>query len=421
MAGALNKACDARRKACAFHFQKGEKKMKIMNLLKCFIMIALFTFLIIPTGQKTFAEANQPQDNLKIALLIPQTGPVPSFGVSSLDGAQMAVDEWNAAGGVLGKTIQLDIYDTKCNGTTATSVANSVVAAGYHYIIGEVCSGASIPISDIAEASHVVQITPTSTDSRITLNGDGTVKQYVFRACFTDPYEGSMMAKFALQKGWKKGFILHDPSNSYSTNLASAFHSAYTSGGGSVAGDHTYLGTDTDFSALVQLIKTSQVDIVYLPDYYNVVNLFVAQARTAGVNSIFLGGDGWDSPDLDTSVTNGSYFSNHFSADNPNLNVQNWVQNYKSLYSTTPDSISALSYDAAQILLTAIKGSNVDDPSVVKTYLARHSYNAITGETTFDAFHNPNKPIVVEQIKNNVVSFFTSFIQYPTFMPFIIK
>jgi basic membrane lipoprotein Med (substrate-binding protein (PBP1-ABC) superfamily)/ABC-type branched-subunit amino acid transport system substrate-binding protein len=380
------------------------------------VLVAFFyVFELLQPGISIAAA--QPQTiNLKIALLAPITGPIPSYGAATRNGVEMALAEWNAKGGVLGRTVSMDIHDTQCDGTAATTEANNVVAAGTHYIIGELCSGATIPISEIAEAHHIVQISPLSTNPQVTVNGDGTVKQYVFRACFIDPFQGRMMARFALRQGWTKAYILHDPNNPYSSELADAFRGAYL-GSGNVVGYDTYSAGDTDFSALLGRIKTSGATIVYLPDFFNVVNTILTQAKAQGVTATFLGGDGWSSSDLDLTAAEGAYYSEHFSPADPQPAVQQWVGKYQTTYGQPPDSTAALSYDSTNMLLAAIQAVGVDDPVAVKDYLAKNAFTGITGHIRFDANHNPEKNIVIQQIKNHAVTFKTSFIEYQIFLP----
>src|SRR5512136_1773429 len=209
------------------------------------------------------------QKELKVAILAPLSGPVPTFGVSTRDGALLAIEEWNAKGGVLGKKIESVVADSQCTADPAVNAANKVIDQDkVHYIVGEVCSKASIPVSEIAEAKGVIQISPTSTNTQVTLNPDGTTKKYVFRACFIDPFQGLVMAKFALKQGKKTAFVMFDKGNDYVLGLAEAFEKSFTEGGGTIVGKEAYTGQDTDFSAILTKVADSKAEILYLPDYY---------------------------------------------------------------------------------------------------------------------------------------------------------
>lgn len=244
----------------------------------------------------------QAPKELKVAVLAPLSGPVPTFGVSTRDGALLAIDEWNAKGGVLNMKITTIVEDSQCTPDPAVNAANKVINQDkVHYIIGEVCSKASIPISEIANAAKVIQISPTSTNTTVTLDKNGGTKAYIFRACFIDPFQGQVGATFAFNNlKAKKAFVMSDQSNDYVKGLAEAFEASFTKLGGTIVGKENYTGTDTDFSAILAKVKNAKPDLVYLPDYYNVVNLATKQAKEKGIVAPFMGGDGWDSADLDT-------------------------------------------------------------------------------------------------------------------------
>ncbi|HLO28207.1 MAG TPA: ABC transporter substrate-binding protein [Anaerolineales bacterium] len=343
---------------------------------------------------------------IKVAVLAPLSGPVPTFGVSTRDGALLAIEEWNAKGGVLGRKIETVVADSQCTADPAVNAANKVIDQdGVHYIVGEVCSKASIPVSEIAEAKGVVQISPTSTNTTVTLNPDGSTKKYVFRACFIDPFQGLVMAKFALSQGKNTAFVMFDKGNDYVLGLAEAFEKSFTEGGGTVVGKEAYTGQDTDFSAILTKVADSKAEVLYLPDYYNIVNLVGAQAKERGVTAIMMGGDGWDSSDLDLTAANGGYFSNHYSAEDTRSIVVDFVSRYENKYDSKPDALAALAYDATNLLLAAIEKAGKDDPAVVKDTLAALEYEAVSGKITFDAQHNPIKSAVVMQVKDGKVVF----------------
>jgi branched-chain amino acid transport system substrate-binding protein len=344
--------------------------------------------------------------SVKVAVLAPLSGPVPTFGVSTRDGALLAIEEWNAKGGVLGQKIEPVVADSQCTADPAVNAANKVIDQdGVHYIVGEVCSKASIPISEIAEAKGVVQISPTSTNTSVTINPDGSTKQYVFRACFIDPFQGLVMAKFALKQGKQTAFIMFDKGNDYVLGLAEAFEKSFTEGGGTIVGKEAYTGQDTDFSAILTKVADSKAEVLFLPDYYNIVNLVGAQAKERGVTAIMMGGDGWDSADLDAAAAEGGFFSNHYSAEDTRGIVVDFVSRYQDKYDSKPDALAALAYDATNLLLAAIENAGKDDPAVVKDALAALQYEAISGNITFDAQHNPIKAAVVMQVKDGKVTF----------------
>jgi len=351
--------------------------------------------------------------DIKVAILAPLSGPAPTFGISTRDGALMAIDEWNAKGGVLGKKIVPIVEDSQCTPDPAVNAANKVIDQDkVHYIIGEYCSKASIPISEVANAKHVIQITGGSTNPAVTVGGNGKVKDYVFRACFIDPFQGTVAAKFALKTlKVKTAFVMFDQANDYAKGLAEYFAKAFTAQGGKIVGTETYTAKDTDFSVILAKISATKPDMVYLPDYYNIVNLAVKQAKEKGIKVPFMGGDGWDSADLDLKAADGGYFTNHYSAEDTRPVVQNFVKAYGAKYkddkgqAKIPDNPGLLAYDATNLLLTAIKQAGVDDTAKVKDTLAKITFNGVSGTITFDANHNPTKSATILAIKNGKVKF----------------
>jgi len=376
------------------------KAYKVLSI----IMVAAMLLAACQTGGTTAGS-----DKIKVAILAPLSGAVPTFGVSTKNGAMMAIEEWNAKGGVLGKQIEAIVEDSQCTPDPAVNAANKVIDQDkVHYIVGEVCSKASIPISEIAQEKHVVQITGTSTNTQVTLKTDGTVKDYVFRACFIDPFQGLVMAKFAIGKGYKTAFIMLDQGNDYVRGLAEAFEKSFQELGGTIVGKETYNAQDTDFSAILTKVAESKADVLYLPDYYNIVNLVGAQAKEKGVTAVMMGGDGWDSSTLDLKAADGGYYSNHYSPDDTRPIVVDWVNKYKAKYGEVPDALATLAYDATNLLLTAIQNAGVDDASKVKDALASISLETVSGKITFDQYHNPIKAAAVLQVKDGKVSFVES-------------
>jgi len=386
-----------------------------MRAFKAISVLMLLALILSACGGSAPAATSAPAaaagGDLKIAILAPLSGSQPTFGTSTRDGALLAIEDWSKAhgGGVIGMNIKASVEDSQCSPDPAVNAANKVIDQDkIHYIIGEVCSSASIPVSEIANAKHVVQISPTSTNPSVTVNKDGSTKDYIFRACFIDPFQGTVGANFALNTlKAKSAFILYDQSNDYVKGLAEYFEKAFTAGGGTIVGKETYNGkTDTDFSAILAKVAAAKPDMIYLPDYYNTVNLVTKQAKDKGINVPFMGGDGWDSPDLDLNAAAGGYYTNHYSPDDPRPEVQNFVKNYKAKYNgTTPDALAALAYDATGLLLTAITNAGVDDPTKVKDALAAITFNGISGKITYDKQHNPIKSATILAVTKDGVKF----------------
>lgn len=351
---------------------------------------------------------------VKVAVLAPLSGPVPTFGAMTRDGAMLAIEEWNAKGGVNGQKITAIVEDSQCTPDPAVNAANKVIEQDKaKFIIGEVCSKASIPVSEIANAKQVIQISPTSTNPSVTVNADGTTKNYIFRACFIDPFQGKVGAKFALDTlKAKKAFVMVDQANDYVKGLAEFFQTSFTEGGGEIVGTASYTAQDTDFSAILAQVADKKPDFVYLPDYYNIVNLVTKQAKEKGITVPFGGGDGWDSSDLDLAAAAGGYFTNHYSPEDPRAEVQNFVKNFGAKYkddtgkAKTPDALAALAYDATNLLIQAMSEAKTNtDTTKIADSLRNIAFNGVSGKITFDDQHNPVKSATILAVTEGGIKF----------------
>jgi branched-chain amino acid transport system substrate-binding protein len=361
-----------------------------------------------PTKAPAAAAPAATGGDLKVAVLAPLSGAVPTFGVMTRDGALLAIEEWNAKGGVNGKKIVPIVEDSQCTPDPAVNAANKVIDQDkVKFIVGEVCSKASIPISEIANAKKVIQISPTSTNTDVTVTKDGKVKDYIFRACFIDPFQGKVGAKFAMENlKAKNAFILLDQANDYTKGLAEEFEKAFTAGGGKVVGKETYTAKDTDFSAILAKVAVAKPDVIYLPDYYNIVNLVTKQAKEKGITAPFLGGDGWDSADLDLKAAAGGYFTNHYSPDSTAPEAVAFMKAFKDKYKgATPDALAALAYDATNLLISSIKAAGNEDTDKVKVAMEGISMPGVSGKITFDKQHNPIKSATILKVTPDKVVF----------------
>ncbi len=372
--------------------------------MKRVLTIALVLFLAV---------AAVGAQDLKIAILAPLSGPVPSFGLSTKEGALLAIAEWNAKGGVLGRKIVPIIEDSQCTPDPAVNAANKVINQdGVKYIIGEVCSSASIPISEIANAAKVIQISPTSTNPSVTVGANGKVKPYIFRACYIDPFQGGILAKFSFDKlKAKTAFIIYDQGNDYTIGLATAFEKQFLASGGKIVGKETYTSKDTDFSAILAKIKSANPGVVLIPDYYNIVNLVTKQAKEKGIKVPFVGGDGWDSADLDKAAAAGGYFSNHYAPDDKRPEVVALLKAYAAAYKDdagkpkVPDALAVLAYDAMNLLLQGIKEAGKDDTVYVRTAIEGMTFKGVSGQITMDRWHNPIKSLTMLSVTPDKIVF----------------
>ncbi len=376
--------------------------MKKNVLLSLVVLFALALTACAPA-------AAEEGGTIKIANLSPLTGQTATFGQSTKNGFEMAVEEWNAKGGVIGKTIETVVEDSQCTPDPAVNAANKVIDQdGAHYIVGEVCSSASIPVSVVAEEKGVLQISPTSTSDLLTVNADGSTKKFVFRACYNDSFQGYVMGKFAIEKGYKKAFVTFDQGNDYTIGLAESFEKTFTDLGGEIVGKETYTSTDTDFSTILTKVKDSGAEVLWVGDYYPVVNLIGAQAKQLAVTAVMMGGDGWDSSDLDLAASDGGFYSNHYSVEDQREIVQDWVAKYTEKFGSAPDALATLAYDATNILLKSIEAAGVDDPAKVAEAMAAINVEGVSGSISYNELHNPVKAAVVLQVKDGAVNYVTT-------------
>ncbi len=339
---------------------------------------------------------------VKVALLYPMTGPVPTYGQSSKEGSELALNEWNEEGGLLGKEIEWILADSGCDGSMATDAANKVIDQDkVKFIIGAVCSSASIPISEVANPKKVLQISPTSTNPKVTIG-----KPYVFRACFLDPFQGDVVATFAKEDlGASTAAVMYDKGNDYVLGLAEYFKAAFEAKGGKVLVYEAYTEADTDFSAILSKVADADVDVLFLPDYYSKVNLIGKQAKEKGITADLVGADGWDSADLDLSAVEGGYHSNHYSAADMRPVVQGFLTKYAVTYGKAPDALAVLAYDATNVLLEAIQKAGTTDTEKVRDVLAGIEYEGVAGIITFDEEGDPIKTAAINRIVGGKIEF----------------
>ena len=337
---------------------------------------------------------------VKIGLIAPLTGDVKTFGESIKNGFELAISEANAKGGVLGKKIVTVIADDKNDPTEASNAAIKLINQDrVKLIVGSCTSKCTIPVSDICQSQRVVMVTPSATNPKVTV-ADGKRKDFVFRACFIDPFQGSVMAKFAARTLKKKtAAVLYDVGNDYTKGLAEFFRDAFIKQGGKVLVYESYSKDDVDFSALLTKVRSANPEVLFLPDYYNKVGLIAKQARERGIKSVLLGGDGWDSPDLFKiagGAVEGGFFSNHYSPQDPRPEVQNFIKKYRARFGSTPDALATLGYDATLILLSAIERAKSDDPQKVRESLAQtKDLRVVSGKITYDRDGNPIKSAAI--------------------------
>jgi branched-chain amino acid transport system substrate-binding protein len=336
------------------------------------------------------------------------TGSKATFGQSTDNGIRLAVEEINQAGGIDGKKIRLITYDDKGDakegGTAVTRlVSKDQVAA----VLGEVESKLSLAGGPVCQDAGVPMISPSSTNPDVTKIGD-----MIFRVCFIDPFQGYVCAKFARENEKlkaKKAAILYDQGSPYAVGLQDEFEKGFVKLGGTITSKQTYQADDQDFSAQLTSIRASQPDVIFIPGYYTEVGNIALQARKLGIQVPLLGGDGWDSAklaEIGGKAIEGCFYSNHYSHEDPNPRVQDFIKKYKEKYQATPDGLAALGYDAARILFDAIKrAKSTAGAQVAAALAATKDFDGVTGRISIDKERNAVKPAVILEMKNGMPKF----------------
>lgn len=337
------------------------------------------------------------------------TGQEATFGNHSRNGIAMAVREINEAGGIDGKKIRVITYDNQGKPTEAAAAATRLIVQDkVHILLGEVASARSLAMAPIAQANRVPMITHASTNPRVTEN-----KPYVFRICFIDPFQGKVMARFARENlALDKVAILRDVRNDYSVGLADFFTQSFKSSGGTITGDVSYSSGDIDFKAQLTALRGARPQALFVPGYYTDVALIARQARELGIDAPLLGGDGWDSPallEIGGDALQGSFFSNHYSQEDPSPVIRRFVSNYEKLYGEAPGGMAALGYDAARVAAEAIRKAGSLDGDAIRDALAKiENFPGVTGSITIDENRNAVKPAVVLEVKGSKTRYKTT-------------
>lgn len=375
---------------------------------RAFALLPAFATLLLLPG--CGAEKPPGAEGIQVGFFGALTGPTATFAQSGRNGVTLAVEEVNAAGGVLGgKRIELLVEDDRGEPSEAASAVSKLITRDHVVaLIGEQASSRTIAAAPIAQSYRVPMISPTSTNADVTKKGD-----YIFRVCFTDPYQGAVLSSFARENlKANTAAQLVDVRNDYSVGLAQAFRESFEKAGGRMLGELKYSEGDNDFSAQLTAIRPLDPDVLVIPGYYTDAGLIARQAKALGIRATLLGGDGWDSPkliEIGGNAIEGAYFSNHYSVDDPSPAVRQFVAAYRKKHGTDPDSIAALSYDAARLLADAIRRAGSTEGKRMRDALAEtKDFSGVSGTIRMDADRNPVKPAVVLKVEGGRFRFAAS-------------
>ena len=355
-----------------------------------------------------------------MGLIAELTGDMPAVGESCKKAAQLAVKEINDAGGCRRATSatrwRLFIEDNAGKADQSASAAQKLITQQKVVaIIGPNATRYAIPASEIAESSQCLLITPWSTNPKTTLNAKTNApKKYVFRACFTDPFQGRVLARFAMERlKAKKAAVLYDVASDYNKGIAEVFKEAFEQNGGKVVAFETYTTNDRDFSAQLTKMKKAEPEVIFLPNYYSEVPLQIEQAKRLAIKVPFLGSDSWGSQELIKLCgkdCEGYYFSTHYAPDTAAPAALKFIQAFKASYGSMPDDVAALTYDSFGLLRQAINEADRIDRTAVRDALAKiQKYEGVTGDMQFkEGSSDPIKSAVILQIKDGKFVYFAN-------------
>lgn len=375
-----------------------------MKKIVSIMLIAVMAVTLLAGCGGPAANANE----IKIGINYELSGGVATYGQSSVEGIEMAIEEINAAGGINGKKIVPVKYDTKSEPAEATTLAtklmtqDKVVAA-----MGPATSGSFKATIPVAIKNKVPVASGSATADDVTVDANG-VKEYAFRICFSDSFQGEIMATYALDNLLKtKAVIIMDSSSDYAKGLAASFKNIFTAGGGTIVAEEAYLDGDTDFNAVITSIKSKDFDVIFIPGYYEEVGLIIKQARAQGIDAPVLGADGFDSPELinlaGADALYDVYFSNHYSSLDKDPLVIKFIEDFKAKYGKEPDAFNALGYDLAKFVADGIsRAQKLEGESIKNALEATENFVGVTGSFSVDENHNPVKSIVVIGLKDGV-------------------
>jgi len=346
-------------------------------------------------------------DPIKIGEFACLTGKDATFGQSQHKGIILALEEINAAGGVLGRPVEVISEDNQSKSGESATVAKKLLSRDKVVaLLGEVTSGRSLEVAPLAQGAKIPMIATGATNARVTRTGN-----YVFRVCFIDDFQGVVMAKFAKEdlKATNVATLV-SVSSAYSVGLAKVFKETFTAAGGTVVAEQKFNEGDKDFRAQLTAIKASGAEAVFVPGYYQEAALIARQARSLGLTLPLFGGDGWESEQLlkiGGDALNGTFYSTHFTPENKDPAVVEFVKKFKARWDNeTPDAYAALGYDALNVLVDAIKrAGETEGPKLRDAIAATKDFSGASGVTTLDKDRNASKSATIITVKDGKLAF----------------
>ena len=377
-------------------------RKKLFLIVACVAIFAVGALTAGCGGAK-----KQDPNEIRIGANFELTGGVANYGRQCLEGIQLAVKEVNEAGGLLGgRKIRLIVADNKSEPAESTNAITKLIRQdNVVAVLGPATSSATLATVQVAHDNRIPVISPSATNARVTFD-NGEVRPFIFRACFIDPLQGSIMANFARNTlGARTAVIYIDNSADYSKGLAAAFEEMFVQKGGRILSQEAYLQRDQDFRPTLTRIRGLNPDVIFLPGYYEEVSRILRQARELGIDTVFLGGDGWGDPALvemaGAAALNNAFFCNHFSLHDTDPNVIKFIEAVRKEYGKDPSGFNALGYDAAMLLFDAItRAGSTDSVAIRDALAATEDLLLATSKVTIDERHNPIKSAVIIELRD---------------------
>lgn len=378
-------------------------KKGFLMMLSAVLVLSLLAGCASPQASST----NGNSDTVKVGLNFELSGGVATYGQGLTEGVELAIEEINKNGGVLGKQIEAVKVDNKSSDTESANVSarlatrDKVVA-----LLGPATSGNTKAAIPAATQNKIPLISASATADDVTVDANGNVREYVFKTCFNDSFQGVMMAEFASNDlGTKNAAILSDSTSDYAKGLSNAFKETYTKLGGNILAEEAYQAKDTDFKAVLTNLKALDPEVLFVPGYYEEVGLIVRQARELGLNASILGADGYESPKLTEIAGNDAlnqvFYSSHYSSMDDTKEVVEFRANFKAKYGNEPDAFNALGYDLGYFFADALtRAGEVDSAKLTKALASTVDFKGITGTLSIDEKHNPVKSVTIIEMKN---------------------
>ncbi|RDW15774.1 ethanolamine utilization protein EutJ [Oceanobacillus arenosus] len=385
-------------------------KKRIMKIL---FTLGLLGMVLAACGSENSGDTSDGNgDTIDIGVNMELSGAVASYGQSDTEGIELAVEEINEDGGIDGKQIKVIKVDNKSDAAEATNAAIKLTSQDkVTAIIGAATSGNTVAQAQIANDTETVLLSPSGTSPNVTIKDDGTLNEFVFRTSYIDPFQGTVAANFAIDElGIKNAAILADNASDYAKGLGTAFKETFEAAGGTIVKEEAYVAKDTDFRSILTSIQSADPEFIFIPGYYEEVGIIVKQAREIGIDVPLMGADGWDSPTLvklaGAEALNNTFITNHYSSEDPDETIQNFVTKYKEKYNgESPDAFNALGYDSVYLLADAIERAGSTDSTAIKDALAEtKDIKLVSGVVTIDKDHNPIKSAtILEYVDGNQV------------------